>query len=59
MEKISWTVLVKTEEVFHGAKEKRDFPCTVKIRKVKWIGHFLSRNCLLRHVIEVNIEGWR
>jgi hypothetical protein len=25
--------------------------------KAKWIGHILRRDCLLRHVIEGNIEG--
>ena len=28
-----------------------------KIRKANWIGHILRRNCLLRHVVEVKIEG--
>jgi len=26
------------------------------IRKANWIGHIVHRNCLLRHVIEGNIE---
>jgi len=30
---------------------------TVKVRKANWIGRILSRNCLLKHVTEVNIEG--
>ena len=25
-------------------------------RKVSWIGHILRRNCLLKHIIEGNIE---
>jgi hypothetical protein len=25
--------------------------------KVNWIGHFLRRNCLLKHVIEGKIVG--
>jgi len=31
-------------------------------RKANWIGHILRRNCLLKHVIGVEIEGrkrWR
>jgi hypothetical protein len=30
---------------------------TIKGRKADWIGHILRRNCLLKHVIEGNIEG--
>jgi hypothetical protein len=29
-----------------------------KIRNIKWIGHVLRMNCLLKHVIEWNIDGW-
>jgi hypothetical protein len=25
--------------------------------KAEWIGHILHRNCLLKHVIEGNVEG--
>jgi len=28
----------------------------VDIKKANWIGHIVHRNCLLRHVIEGNIE---
>jgi hypothetical protein len=28
-----------------------------KIRKAKWIGHILRRNCLLQRVIEGKIKG--
>ena len=30
---------------------------TVKRRKVKWICHILRRNCLLKDVIEGELEG--
>jgi hypothetical protein len=30
---------------------------TVKSKKAKWIGHFLHRNCLLKHHIEGEIAG--
>jgi hypothetical protein len=26
-------------------------------RKANWIGHILRRNCLVKHVIEVKVEG--
>jgi hypothetical protein len=29
----------------------------MKSRKDNWIGHFLRRNCLLRHVIEEKVNG--
>ena len=32
---------------------------TINRRKVKWIGHILGRNCLLRHIIEGKKEGRR
>jgi len=38
----------KEEEVLHGVKGKRNIILTVKRRKANWIGHVLSRNCLLR-----------
>jgi len=31
--------------------------CTIKKSKAKWVGHILSRNCLLKHIIEGKIEG--
>ena len=30
---------------------------TIKTRKANWIVHTSRRNCLLKHVIEGNIEG--
>jgi len=54
---ISCTDRVRNEEVLHGVKEKRNIILTVKRRKASWIGHVLSRNCLLRHVIGGRIEG--
>jgi hypothetical protein len=30
---------------------------TKKRRKANWIGHILRRNCLLKHLIEGNLEG--
>jgi hypothetical protein len=56
MEQISWTGSEKSE-VFHRVKEERNFLCTIKRRKANWIGHILCRNCLLKHVIERNMEG--
>jgi hypothetical protein len=38
-------------------KEERNILQTIKRRKANWIGHFLRRNCLLKHVIEGELEG--
>jgi hypothetical protein len=34
----------------------KEYPDRIKRRKAKWIGHILRRNCLLKHIIEGNIE---
>jgi hypothetical protein len=52
MEKISWTDLVRNEEVLHRVKEERNIAHTIKRREANWIGHILRRNCLLKHVTE-------
>jgi hypothetical protein len=57
MEKISWTVRVRNEEVLHRVKEERNILHTIKRREANWIGHILCRNCLLKHVIEGKLEG--
>jgi hypothetical protein len=41
----------------HRHKEERNILHTIKRRKAMWIGHILRRNCLLKHVIEGEIEG--
>jgi hypothetical protein len=56
MEKISWTNLMRNEEVLHRVKEERNVLRTMKRRKAYWIGHILRRNCLLKHVIEGKLE---
>jgi hypothetical protein len=45
------------EEVLYRVKEDTYILHTVKRRKANWIGHILRWNCLLKHVIEGNIEG--
>jgi len=30
---------------------------TIRRRKAKWVGHNFCRNCLLKHVIEGQIDG--
>jgi hypothetical protein len=38
-------------------KEERNIVHTIKRRKANWIGHILRRNCLLKQVIEGQLEG--
>jgi hypothetical protein len=47
MEKISWTVRVRREELLHRVKEEMNVLLTVKRRKTNWIGHTLPRSCLM------------
>jgi hypothetical protein len=44
-------------EVLHGFIEDRNTLYAIKRRKVNWIGQTLSRNCLLKYVIEEKLEG--
>jgi len=57
MEKISWTDLVRNEEVLLRVKEQRNILHEIRKRKAKWIGHILRRNYLLQRVIEGKIQG--
>jgi hypothetical protein len=47
MEKISWTFVVRREELLHRVKEEMINLLTVKRRKANWIGHTSPRNCLM------------
>ena len=51
MEMISWTDHMRNEEVLLRVKEQRNILCEIPKRKANWIGHILSRNCLLQRVI--------
>jgi hypothetical protein len=42
MEKISWILLVKIEEVLHGVKKERNILLTVNMTQVNRIGHFFG-----------------
>jgi len=54
---MSWTVDVRNEEVLLRVNEHRNILHEIRKRKAKWIGHILRRNCLLKQVIEGNING--
>jgi hypothetical protein len=55
MEKISWTDHVRNEELLLRVKEQRSILHEIRKRKANWIGHILSRNCLLQWGIEGKI----
>jgi hypothetical protein len=57
MEKISWTVHVRNEELLLRIKEQRNILYEISERKANYIDHILRRNCLLRQVIEGKIKG--
>ena len=57
MEKISWAVHVRNEEVLLRVKEQRNIIHEIRKLKANWIGHILRRNCLLQRVIEGKIKG--
>jgi hypothetical protein len=47
---------VRNEEVLLSVKEEKNSLHTINKRKANWIGHILSRNCLLKCVIEGKIK---
>jgi hypothetical protein len=57
MEKISWTDLVRNEDVLLRVKEQRNILHEIRKRKVNWIGHILRRNCILQRVTEGKIQS--
>jgi len=57
IEKISWTDLVRSEEVLLRVNEQRNILHKIRKRKANWIGHILLRNCFLKQVIEGKIKG--
>jgi hypothetical protein len=57
MEKISWTDLVRNEEVLFRVKENWNILHEISKLKANWIGHILRRNCFVKQVIEGKIKG--
>ena len=44
-------------EVLQRVKEERNVLQVIQRRKVNWIGHYLRRNCLLKHAIAGKVQG--
>jgi len=57
MDKISWSDRVRNLEVLQRVKEEGNILRTIKRRMATWIGHVLIRNCLLKGIIDGNMEG--
>jgi hypothetical protein len=57
MDKISWSDRVRNVEVLQRVKKERNILRAIKRKMATWIVHVLIRNCLLKGVIEGNIEG--
>jgi hypothetical protein len=55
MEKICWTDRVRNE-VLHRVNEERNIIHTIKRREASLIAQVYSGNCLLKHIIEENME---
>jgi hypothetical protein len=55
--KINLTDRVRSEKVLHTVKGERNILHTIKRRKANVIGHILCMNCLLKRVIQGEIEG--
>jgi replicative superfamily II helicase len=55
LEKFSWINHERYEEVLQRVKEERNILQTIR-RKANWIGHIVSRNCLLKHIIEGKVR---
>ena len=57
IEKISWSDLVRNEEVLQSVKKERTVLHTINRRKAKYIGHILRKNCFIRHATKGKIKG--
>jgi hypothetical protein len=57
IEKLSVVSHVTNEEVLLRVKEQRNILHEISKGKANWIGHILSRDCLLQQVIEGKIKG--
>ena len=57
VEKISWSDIVRNEEILHSVKEERNIVHTIQRGKADWIGRILRWKCLIKHTVERKIEG--
>ena len=57
MLKISWVDKVSNVEVLQKVGENRCILDTVQHRKLRWVGHILRHDSLLRDIIEGRMKG--
>jgi len=57
MEKISWVDRVSNDEVLQRVQENRNILNTVEQCKLRWIGHMLRHESLLRDIMEGRMLG--
>jgi len=57
MEKISWADCVENERVLKRFGGERNILNTIKRKRVKWIGHILRSNWLLKHEGKILRDG--
>jgi hypothetical protein len=57
LEKISWTVRVRNENVLRRVKELKNILHIITRSRSNWIGYILRKNRLIKHIIEGKIEG--
>jgi hypothetical protein len=48
---------MRKDEVLQGVREEGNILHAINRRKANWVGHFLHRNCLLKHFFKAEIEG--
>ena len=56
MEKLSWTVRVRNEQVLQRVNDETDILCTTKRKQANRINRILCINCLLKHVTSANTK---
>jgi hypothetical protein len=52
----TYNTFIKIEILLRG-KEERNILHAIKRWEANWIGKFLHRNCLLKHIVEGKTEG--
>jgi len=57
IEKISWIDRVTSDEVLQRVQETRSILDTVRQCKLRWIGHILRHDSLLRDIVESRMIG--
>ena len=57
MEHAKWTDKIRNAVVLERVREGRIMLELIKKRKINWLGHWLTRNCLLKDALEGRVKG--